>query len=57
MFDRTYTNAMSLTFTNRDYGEASSFTINASFSDARQNVGTSDTADESGPMLKLVLQL
>ena len=50
MFDRTYTNAMSLTAI-RSIGEASSFTINASFSDARQNVGTSDTADGYGLML------
>ena len=50
MFDRTYTNAMSLTAI-RSIGEVSSFTINASFSDARQNVGTSDTADGYGLML------
>ena len=52
MFDRTYTGSLGLTAT-RSIGEASSFIINTSFTDSRQNQETSDDFESYGLMLAL----
>ncbi len=52
MFDRTYTGSLGLTAT-RSIGETSSFIINTSFTDSRQNQETSDDFESYGLMLAL----
>ncbi len=44
MYDRTYTQSLGLTASRR-VGEASAFSINATFTDSRQNVETSDDTE------------